>query len=112
MDFLATTPEPPYYAVIFSSQRTPDDEDGYGVMAERMAELAARQPGYLGMESTRNDAGEGITVSYWRSLDALREWGKHMEHRVAQAVGKTRWYERFRLRVCRVEREDHFDRGD
>ena len=63
------------------------------------------------MDSTHSAEGQGITVSYWRSLDALQAWGKNVEHRVAQAVGRTRWYERFRLRVCRVEREDHFDRG-
>jgi len=111
MEFLARTPAPPYYAVIFSSQRTANDDDGYEVMAERMVELAARQPGYLGVESTRDADGRGITVSYWQSLEAIHAWGKHAEHRVAQAVGKVRWYERFRLRVCRVEREDHFDRA-
>ena len=111
MDFLAKTPAPPYYAVIFSSLRTPDDDDGYGVMADRMVELAVKQPGFLGIESARDAEGQGITVSYWESLEAVRAWGKQAEHRVAQAMGKGRWYERFRLRVCRVEREDHFERG-
>ncbi len=111
MDFLAQTPEPTYYAVIFTSQRTADDDDGYGVMAERMVELARRQPGYLGIESARNADGQGITVSYWQSLDAIRAWAQHAEHRVAQAAGKARWYERFRLRICRVERADCFDRN-
>jgi heme-degrading monooxygenase HmoA len=110
MDFLAKTPAPPYYAVVFSTQRTADDDDGYEVMAGCMVELAAKQPGFLGIESIRNAEGQGITVSYWRSLDDILAWGKHAEHRVAQAMGKGRWYERFRLRVCRVEREDCFDR--
>jgi heme-degrading monooxygenase HmoA len=111
MDFLAKTPAPPYYAVIFTTQRNAEDGDGYEVMAERMLELAVRQPGYLGVESARDGDGRGITVSYWQSLEAIREWGKDAEHRVAQALGKGRWYERFRLRVCKVEREDTFDRG-
>ncbi len=62
----AQTPEPPYYAVIFSSLRT-DGDASYAQMADRMVELAAQQPGFLGAESTRGADGFGITVSYWAS---------------------------------------------
>jgi heme-degrading monooxygenase HmoA len=99
----AKTPAPPYYAVIFTSQRTAVDE-GYGAMADRMVELAARQPGFLGVESVRDPNGVGITVSYWSSLDAISAWRAHAEHRVAQAGGRGKWYAHFELRVARVER--------
>ena len=66
---IANTPPAPYYAVIFSSIRSAD-ERGYAEMAERMMELAAQQPGFLGVESAREQLG--ITVSYWASLDAIR----------------------------------------
>jgi heme-degrading monooxygenase HmoA len=107
----AATPRPPYYAVLFTSRRTDVDEDGYDVMAQRMEELATQQPGFLGVESARGPDGLGITVSYWQSLQAIHAWGRNVEHRVAQAMGKTRWYETFRLRISRVEHEDHFDRA-
>ena len=80
----ARTPEPPYYAVIFTSTRTAVDE-GYGAMADRMVELASQQPGFLGVESTRGADGLGITVSYWSSLEAIAAWKANAEHRVAQA---------------------------
>lgn len=99
----ARTPEPPYYAVIFSSQRTAVD-DGYGLMADRMVELAARQPGFIGVETTRGTDGFGITVSYWSSLEAIAAWKTHGEHRVAQAAGRSKWYAHFELRIARVER--------
>ncbi len=67
----AQLPPPPYYAVIFSSQRR-DGDDGYAATAGRMVELAATQPGFLGIESTRGADGFGITVSYWESEDAIR----------------------------------------
>jgi heme-degrading monooxygenase HmoA len=101
----AATPEPPYYAVIFTSVRTPDDPEGYAVMADRMVELASAQPGFLGVESVRGDDRVGITVSYWDSLDNIRRWKMHSEHLIAQAKGKTNWYEGYCLRVCRVERD-------
>ncbi len=93
-----------YYAVIFSSQQSADTE-GYAAMASRMEQLAAEQPGYLGIESVRDASGKGITVSYWESLEAIRAWKAHAEHQVAQATGRARWYETYHLRVCRVQHE-------
>jgi heme-degrading monooxygenase HmoA len=106
---LAQTPLPPYYAVIFTSQRTDADAAGYAAAAERMVELAAAQPGFLGVESVRGSDGVGITVSYWDSLEAIRRWHAQAEHRVAQAQGKATWYARFRLRICCVERAYDFE---
>ena len=104
MSAIATTPKPPYYAVVFTSQRRPGD-DGYGDVAARMVELAAQQPGFLGVESVRDAQGVGITVSYWASLEAICAWKRNDEHRVAQEKGKTVWYEQYQLRICRVEQE-------
>lgn len=104
---LANTPKPPYYAVIFSSLRT-DGDNGYGAMAARMVELARQQPGFLGYESARD--GVGITVSYWESEDAIRNWHANAEHRVAQERGHKEWYSAFRLRVAKVERDATFER--
>jgi heme-degrading monooxygenase HmoA len=99
----AKTPEPPYYAVIFSSQRTEGDR-GYNRMAERMFEIASRQPGFLGVESARDADGFGITVSYWESEQAIVAWKAHAEHQPAQAAGKRVWYADYQLRIAKVER--------
>ncbi len=101
---IAATPEPPYLAVIFSSQRTAGDQ-GYAAMADRMVELARTQPGFLGVESARDTSGFGITVSYWKVEASIAAWKAHAEHAVAQRLGRERWYGAFHLRVCRVERE-------
>ncbi|MCB2101722.1 MAG: antibiotic biosynthesis monooxygenase [Rhodobacterales bacterium] len=107
---LADTPEPPYYAVIFASTMTGDDPEGYAAMAQAMVDLAARQPGYLGLESARGPDGLGITVSYWTDPAAITAWKAQAEHQVAQRLGRDRWYGAFRLRVARVERAYGFDR--
>jgi heme-degrading monooxygenase HmoA len=99
----ATTPKPPFYAVIFSSTRTAG-EQGYGEMAQRMVELAAQQPGYLGVVSARGADGFGITVSYWSDPAAVRAWKEHAEHVIAQEQGCREWYQHYELRVARVER--------
>jgi heme-degrading monooxygenase HmoA len=104
MSSAAKTPEPPYYAVIFTSART-DGDNGYGEMAKQMLELASIQPGFLGFESARQDIG--ITVSYWATLGSIRAWKENLAHRQAQNRAKD-WYKAFRVRVCRVEREYGF----
>ncbi|HEV8541355.1 MAG TPA: antibiotic biosynthesis monooxygenase [Verrucomicrobiae bacterium] len=103
MNSFAKTPEPPYYAVIFTSQRTEQDR-GYDQMADRMMQLAAKQPGFLGAESVRNESGLGITVSYWSNPEAIAAWKQHLEHRPAQEAGKRVWYSDYHLRVAKVER--------
>lgn len=98
------TPEPPYWAALFTSQRT-DGDQGYGAMAERMVALAREQPGYLGVESVRDSTGLGITISYWTDEESIRRWKAVAAHRAAQELGKSRWYAEFALRVAKVERQ-------
>jgi len=102
---IANTPEPPYYAVIFTSVRTVKT-NGYSEMSELMLELAKQQEGYLGVESARNELG--ITVSYWKDLDSIRKWKQHTDHLIAQDKGRKQWYEHYKTRVSKVERDYEF----
>ena len=98
---IAQTPEPPYFVVIFTSVRTAD-EVGYAAMAALMEELAAAQPGYLGLESAHD--GLGLTVSYWRDVEAIEAWRADVRHAAAQRLGVERWYAAYHVRIARVER--------
>lgn len=104
---LASTPEPPYVAVIFSSVRT-DGDNGYDAMAKAMFDLASTQPGFLGSEDAREDIG--ITVSYWRDEAAAQAWKQVAAHLVAQRRGRDIWYSDYRVRVAQVLRE--YSRSD
>ena len=104
--------QPPYYAVIFSSQRTNTGDADYERTANRMAALAAEQPGYLGIESTRDAQGFGITVSYWRTLDDVAAWKRHAEHTIARDTGRAQWYTQYELRVAHVERAYAWQRAE
>ena len=103
MSPFAALPAPPYYVVIFTSTRT-EGENGYDTIADRMVELAAQQPGYLGVESTRGDDGFGVTLSYWKSLEAIANWKRNAEHLEAQRRGHADWYAHFELKIAKVER--------
>ncbi len=103
----ANTPVPPYYAVIFTSERTEVD-NGYGEMADKMVALAQEQSGYLGHESAREEIG--ITVSYWENLEAIRNWKQQIDHLVAQEKGREMWYASYKTRICKVERDYGFEK--
>lgn len=106
---LAHTPEPPYYAVIFTSRRTAGDH-GYGAIADRMVDLGSRYDGFLGIDSVRGADGVGITVSYWRDEAAIAAWKRDTEHQKAQRAGQQAWYSDYEVRVAKVERAYGFAR--
>ena len=122
-DPIASTPRPPYVAVVFTSVRTPGDH-GYAAMSAAMDDLAAQQPGFLGVESVREPAanpgpagdvgipgdvgitaGVGITVSYWATREDAAAWKQVAAHLVAQRRGREAWYADYRVRVAVVERD-------
>ena len=105
MSEIAKTPNPPYYAVIFTSHRTEGD-NGYGEMTRKMVELASKQPGFLGVESARESVG--ITVSYWTDVQSIKAWKQNAEHILAQRKGKQIWYAEFKARISKVERDYGF----
>jgi heme-degrading monooxygenase HmoA len=105
---LAQTPEPPYYAVIFTSRRDVQPDDRYDETAKRMFELAAGQPGFLGVDTAREEVG--ITVSYWSDEHAIAAWKRDADHAFAQYEGRARWYDAYEIRVARVERAYGFVR--
>ena len=103
---IAATPPAPYYAVIFTSLKT-EAAKGYENMSDKMVELAKQQPGYLGYESARSELG--ITVSYWQSLEAIKNWKANLDHQMAQKLGREKWYAQYKVRICRVERDYGFE---
>jgi heme-degrading monooxygenase HmoA len=102
---IANTPPAPYFAVIFTSIRTEFDH-GYKDVAQLMLDLASKQPGYLGIESARNEVG--ITVSYWADLASIRHWKLQADHQIAQKKGKNQWYKNYQVRIAKVERDYGF----
>jgi heme-degrading monooxygenase HmoA len=106
---IANTPQPPYYAVIFTSIRTEGD-NGYSGMSEKMLELARQQEGFLGVESAREEIG--ITVSYWRDLDSIKKWKENTDHTFAREKGCKEWYQSFKIRISKVDRDYNFLKND
>lgn len=104
---IAETPKPPYYVVIFTSLRV-DGDDSYAEVADRMLELARQQDGFLGVESARSSVG--VTISYWKNLSVIQQWKNHPEHILAQKGGQELWYQSYKVRIAKVERDYEFSK--
>jgi heme-degrading monooxygenase HmoA len=102
--------EPPYYSVVFTTVRTPD-QSGYRDTNARMEELVKDVPGYLGMDHAQNPGGLGITVAYFRDAEALTQWRTNAEHQAAQQRGRAHWYQSYTIHVAKVERSHTFKRA-
>lgn len=104
---------PPYYAAILTTvlSEAPADLVGYDEASDRMLQIARDMDGFLGLEFARTDA-TGIAVSYWRDLNCLWAWRNDAEHLGVQLLGQQRFYRAYRARICRVEREYDWHRGD
>ena len=74
-----------------------------------MVELARQQDGFLGVESARNEVG--ITVSYWRDLESIRNWRENFDHTIARERGRREWYQTFKVRIAKVENDFVFERN-
>lgn len=98
------THTPGTVAVIFIAQRTLKDDVGYRAAAAEMDALAAKQPGYKGIDSVRGADGFGITVSYWADDASAKAWRDHPEHPAIREMGRGRWYQHYDLHVACVTR--------
>ena len=100
---------PEYFAVIFTSQLS-DMTEGYAEISKRMVELAKQQEGFLGIDSARSDIG--ITVSYWESLESIKNWKMNAEPTIARNLGREQWYKSYDLKICKVVRAYNFNSED
>jgi len=100
---ITNTPKPPYYAVIFTSEKKLGDAGFYDETSSQLIDLASEQEGFLGFESVRQDIG--ITVSYWSDIAAIKHWKLNADHQTAQDMGKAHWYSHYKVRIAKIERD-------
>lgn len=105
MPYISKTPEPPYYAVVFTSINANVDHTEHVAMSARLVQRASTYAGFLGIEAARNSDGTGVAVVYWQDLDSIGAWAKDPEHQVAKRKGREIWYSHYMIRICKVEQE-------
>ena len=86
------------YIVIFKATvATLDDQ--YARMAKALKQLAFSEYGCLDFVAV-TEGNQEIAISYWQSLQDIRQWKNDPLHRAAQALGKDKWYSEFNVEIC------------
>ena len=94
-------------AVIFEVRLRPERQDQYLDIAAALRPLLQDIDGFISIERFQSlgDAGKLLSLSFWRDEAAIREWRNVEAHRSAQAAGRKRIFEDYRLRIAEVARD-------
>ena len=84
--------------------------DGYSEMADEMDQMARTMPGFIDLKAFTAEDGERLTVVWWQDEETLRAWREAARHRVAQRLGRERWYEYYKVDVAEIVRRKEFAR--
>lgn len=99
-------PVDPYIAVIFTSTRTLEHGEEYSQWAKRMSDLVRTQPGFISEVSARDpETRFGITISYFKDEESVKNWKSVAEHKEAQKLGQRKFYSEYSVKVATVYRE-------
>ena len=98
------------FVVIFRSTRKLDDGHLYSEWSEKMEALVKTIDGYEHHFGFRDAISrDGVTVSYFTSLEAILQWKNLGEHKIAQQLGRDSFYEEYSVQVCEVLRDYGFE---
>jgi heme-degrading monooxygenase HmoA len=96
--------------VVLFRSRLVEPADGYGDMATEMLDLARTMPGFVDFKSYKADDGERLSVVWWRDLETMKGWRDNARHRVAQRLGREKWYQYYKIEVAEVARTASYER--
>jgi heme-degrading monooxygenase HmoA len=96
------------FITIFRSRLRIENQEEYHRVAERMQELAASMPGFISIKTFTATDGERVSIVEFASEETHQAWREHPAHRVAQRLGRERFYSEYRIQVGRVERDYKF----
>jgi heme-degrading monooxygenase HmoA len=83
------------------------DQEEYGQRVGKLFEIVSAMPGFRGIRSYAAEDGEQLSLIEFDSLESLAAWRDQAEHRVAQELGKQRYYSEYHLQICELVRESH-----
>ena len=93
------------YAAIFYSLKNQQQSGDYQADMDMMLSRVKDCPGYSGKVSVRDNRGHGVTVSYWRSREAILSWRSNQQHRQIQSKGKLDYYQSYYVRRAKILHE-------
>jgi len=95
---------------VFRSRLREEAKGEYDLVALEMASIARTMPGFLELKTFTADDGERVSVVTFANQEAQSAWRDHPDHRVAQQLGRSNFYDSYDIQICRVVSERSFRR--
>ena len=90
------------YVVIFTAKIAEIDAK-YSDLASNLRDRAINDYGCTEFLSTTQGKQE-IALSYWPDLESIKRWKADELHIEAQQLGKSTWYQDYRVEICKITR--------
>ncbi len=90
--------------VVFRSRLCEGIEEEITNVGARMYELASSMPGFISYKDFVAEDGENVSIIEFETLEHVTAWREHPEHKEAQALGRSTFFEEFTIHVCDVIR--------
>ena len=96
--------------ITFRSKLTSEAGQDYADMNAEMVRTAREMPGFVSVKSFKAEDGERLTLVYWQDRETLKAWATHARHLEAKKLGRSKWYEYYKIEVAEVVRQSEFQR--
>jgi len=90
--------------IVFRARVTPGVEEEIATVGARMYELASSMPGFISYKDFLAEDGESASIIEFETLEHVTAWREHPEHKEAQALGRSKFFEDFTIHVCDIIR--------
>jgi len=95
------------FAVIFEVEPKADGKDAYLDIAASLRPELEKADGFISIERFQSLTNEDklLSISYWRDEASLVAWRNVENHQSAQATGRTKLFNDYRIRIAEVVRD-------
>ncbi len=90
--------------IVFRARINEGVEESLGAMGARMYELGSQMPGFVSYKDFGAEDGEVVSIIEFETLEHVAAWREHIEHKEAQALGRSTFFSEFQIQVCEVVR--------
>lgn len=101
-------------AVIFEAIPSEEGKSEYLEIASTLRKLLEGRKGFISIERFQSlvDENKIVSLSFWEDEESITSWRNLLEHRQAQARGKSLLFSWYRIRVAEVCRDYSSDRRE
>jgi heme-degrading monooxygenase HmoA len=94
--------KPPFYVAIINDNKSFSFFNNKISPIDKMVSIAPHQPGFLGLETTRDKQGKWVTISYWSDINSEKSWEEKGDKQIRKHFNGTSLKETCAIYVTQI----------